>query len=402
MTRLIDRLASSLQRRSGDEGRRSLLKRAAVAGTALVVAPKEYALKPLSAYAAVCNCSGSSCACGSLCCDGYTEFCCTITGVNWCPPGAVTGGWWKVDSSSYCASGGVARPRYYLDCHNQCGSCGCTGGVCSGACAGTSCGCANGSCANRKSGCTRFRYGQCNAGIPCLGPIICRIVTCTPPWQIDPACSSAALTDNNTRYHHRPCLEKPFGPFPDVPPGRYYYDPVLWANQKRITTGVGDTGHFKPFEITSRAQGITMLWRMMDQPKPSKRHSFPDVPASSFFDRAVSWGVETGVTDGYWDTGQFRPHMELTRAQAVTMMWRMVGRPKPSRRHSFPDVSRGIWFDDPVSWALEHGITTGVGNTGRFQPYAAVDRAQIVTFLWRLAGRRAAWGTTTPPSTVRF
>jgi hypothetical protein len=402
MTRFIDRLARSLHRPAADEGRRSLLKRAAVTGTALVVAPKDYALKPLSAYAAVCSCSGSSCDCSSLCCDGYTEFCCTLNGVNWCPTGAVTGGWWKVDSSSYCASGGVARPRYYLDCHNRCGSCGCTGGVCSGACSGTHCGCANGSCANRKAGCTRFRYGQCNAGIPCLGPIVCRVVTCTPPWQIDAACSSATLTDNNTRWHHRPCLEQPYGPFPDVPPGRYYSSAVLWAHQESITTGVGDTGLFKPLNTVNRAQAITMLWRMMDQPRASKRHSFPDVPSGSYYDRAVSWGVETGVTDGYWDTGQYRPAMAVTRAQAVTMLWRMVGQPTPSRRQSFPDVPRGSWFETAVSWAVQHGITTGMGDTGRFAPHTNLDRAQMVTFLWRLAGKKAAWYDTPPPSTVRF
>ena len=124
-------------------------------------------LRPDPAYAQVCGCSGSSCSCGSLCCDGYTEFCCTLTGANSCPPGAVLGGWWKVEGHS--AAAGSAR--YYMDCHRTCGSCGCgSSGLCTGGCANTSCGCANGSCGNRKAGCTRFRYGNCASNHACLGP----------------------------------------------------------------------------------------------------------------------------------------------------------------------------------------------------------------------------------------
>jgi len=202
---LLERTANFLADRLD---RRGFLGRAAMAGSAAVVAPVAWGLRPTSAYAAVCNCSGSACACGSLCCDGYTEFCCTLTGANACPPGTITAGWWKVDGSQFC--GGAAR--YYLDCNAQCGTCGCGGnGVCSGACSGTRCGCARGSCNNRKAGCTRFRYGQCNQQIPCVGPIVCRVVTCAQPWAFDPACGTSSRTDNATRWHDRPCLNEPFG-----------------------------------------------------------------------------------------------------------------------------------------------------------------------------------------------
>jgi hypothetical protein len=184
--------------------RRGLLSRSAMAATALSVAPVRTLLRPDPAYAQVCGCSGSSCSCGSLCCDGYTEFCCTITGANSCPPGAVLGGWWKVEGHSRC--GGSAR--YYMDCHRTCGSCGCgSSGLCTGACSNTSCGCANGSCGNRKAGCTRFRYGNCASNHACLGPIVCRVVTCRAPWTLDATCTTTPRVDNNTRSHHRPCLE---------------------------------------------------------------------------------------------------------------------------------------------------------------------------------------------------
>lgn len=191
---MAERAASFLERHVD---RRGLLRRSAMAGTALAVAPTAYTLRPGTAYAAVC-------APNALCNDGYTEFCCTITGANRCPPGTALGGWWKVDGSSFCGGG----PRYYMDCNANCGGCGCgANGICSGACTGTPCGCAQGDCNNRKAGCTGFRYGQCNQGVRCLGPIVCRVVTCTAPWQIDGTCTTAARTDNATRYHTRPCLE---------------------------------------------------------------------------------------------------------------------------------------------------------------------------------------------------
>ena len=204
--RLAERASGALGRRVG---RRGFLAGSAVVGSALVTTPVQFALRPGTAHAAICSCSGSSCTCGSLCCDGYTEFCCTISGQNSCPPGTLTGGWWKVDGSSYC--GGQAR--YYVDCNAQCGSCGCgANGICSGACSGTGCGCARGSCGNRKAGCTGFRYGQCHQNVACLGPIVCRVVTCVPPWQSDAACGTAVRVDNATRYHNRPCLSgEPFG-----------------------------------------------------------------------------------------------------------------------------------------------------------------------------------------------
>ena len=205
MTSVLDRTVGFL---ADKLDRRGFLGKAAVVGSAAVTSPLAFALKPNSAYAAICNCSGSSCVCGSTCCDGYTEFCCTMTGANACPPGTITAGWWKVDGSQFC--GGAAR--YYLDCNAQCGGCGCgSNGVCGGECSGTGCGCAQGNCDNRKSGCTRFRYGQCNQGVACVGPIVCRVVTCAPPWSFDAACGTTSRTDEGTRYHDKPCLDEPWG-----------------------------------------------------------------------------------------------------------------------------------------------------------------------------------------------
>ena len=200
MTKLIDRLARSLE---GRLDRRGFLTRTAIGGAALTVAPVDFTLRPLKAYAAICNCVGSNCDCNSSCCDGYTEFCCTIYGSNRCPPGSVIAGWWKVDGSSFC--GGSAR--YYMDCNAGCGTCGCdASGVCGGNCSNTSCGCALGDCNKRRSGCVQFRYGQCNQNIKCVGPILCRLVSCIPPWEIDASCTRTVAVDEATRNHTGPCL----------------------------------------------------------------------------------------------------------------------------------------------------------------------------------------------------
>jgi len=182
--------------------RRGFIGRTAVVGSAIAVNPVQYILRPGTAYAAVCGCAGQSCQCGSPCCDGYTEFCCTITGSNTCPEGTVMAGWWKADRTSYCAG-----PRYYMDCNGVC-SCSCGSGFCTG-CDGLTCSCANGNCNLRKAGCTAFRYGQCHQELACIGRIKCRVVTCTPPWQIDPTCSTVSATDNNTASHNAACLLAP-------------------------------------------------------------------------------------------------------------------------------------------------------------------------------------------------
>jgi hypothetical protein len=204
---IADRLA---QRIGPGTSRRSFLGRTAMVGTALAVAPKTFILRPVDAYASVCH-TPSTCPRGSLCSpQGYTEFCCTMYGANACPPGTIAAGWWRADGSGFCGPGG---PRYYLDCNAGCGACGCgASGVCGGACSGTVCTCGNCSCSNWKAGCALFRYGQCNQEVRCVGPIVCRVVTCTPPWIIDATCTQTVAVDNNTRFHDRPCLHQPAGP----------------------------------------------------------------------------------------------------------------------------------------------------------------------------------------------
>ncbi|MGH9101458.1 MAG: twin-arginine translocation signal domain-containing protein, partial [Acidimicrobiales bacterium] len=193
---------------AGRSSRRGFLSRVAVVGSALSVGPLEYLLHPGTAYAFVCACGDRACGCGSACCDGYTEFCCTLHGANSCPPGTFAGGWWKADGSSWCQGA-----RYYIDCNAACSgcttSCGGEGSFCDAGCDGLDCGCAGGSCAQRQAGCVTFRYGQCHQEIGCSGRIACRVVTCTPPWLLDDTCTTTTLVDEATAEQNAPCLEQP-------------------------------------------------------------------------------------------------------------------------------------------------------------------------------------------------
>ncbi len=215
--------------------RRGFFSRAALLGSAMVVAPIDYILRPQSAYAAICSCVGQSCECGSKCCDGYTEFCCTITGSNSCPPGTTVAGWWKADGSGFCDDGSP-QPRYYYDCNASCNGCGCgSSGLCSNSCSSFDCECTNKNCNLRKTSCTSFRYGQCNQDVECLGPIVCRVVTCTPPWVWDPECTSTTATDNNTRFHDAACLHLPVS-------GTGYVVVGDWDGSGIQTPGIFDRG----------------------------------------------------------------------------------------------------------------------------------------------------------------
>jgi hypothetical protein len=200
--RLSERAAKLLARRGPT--RRSFLQKTALVGSALAVVPKDYLLRPGSAYAALCACGGQNCACGSLCCDGFTEFCCTMTGSNVCPPGTIAGGWWKADGSRYCNG-----PRYYIDCN---ATCRCGGGrFCPDNCSNSpwGCGCGRGDCNNRKAGCTQFRYGQCNQQVGTVGRIACRVVSCDPAVLVVGNCAPTLAVDNSTANHNKPCLQAP-------------------------------------------------------------------------------------------------------------------------------------------------------------------------------------------------
>ena len=170
------------------------------------------------------------------------------------------------------------------------------------------------------------------------------------------------------------------GVFVDVAEGSYYEEAIDWAVEKGITNGVS-SNMFAPNDPCTRAQIVTFLWRAAGSPAPKSMSSFTDVPADAFYAKAVAWAVENGITSGTGE-GKFSPNSTCTRAQAVTFLYRASGSPAVSGKAEFSDVSTTAFYADAVAWAAKKDITTGIGG-GLFGSDNDCTRGQIVTFLWR-------------------
>ena len=168
-------------------------------------------------------------------------------------------------------------------------------------------------------------------------------------------------------------------PFSDVSTSAYYYEAVKWAQEKGITGGIGN-GLFGPNQPCTRAQIVTFLWRAAGSPEPKTMSSFADVSMDAYYAKAVAWAVENGITTGTGD-GKFSPDATCTRAQSVTFLFRAIGKLVDSKAE-FSDVLTDSYYANAVAWAVENGVTNGIGD-GLFGPNNSCTRAQIVTFLFR-------------------
>ena len=171
-------------------------------------------------------------------------------------------------------------------------------------------------------------------------------------------------------------------PFTDVPVDSFYEESVLWAVENEITNGLTDT-EFGPAATCNRAQVVTFLWRAAGCPEPIfVENPFVDVDAGSFYEKPVLWAVENGITNGS-DATHFNPNGECNRAQVVTFLYRAFLSPDVSVEGlPFTDVPDGSWYEAPIAWAVGNSITNGLDAT-TFGPNAICNRAQVVTFLYR-------------------
>ena len=170
-------------------------------------------------------------------------------------------------------------------------------------------------------------------------------------------------------------------PFQDVPTDAYYYEAVKWAQKKGITGGIGD-GLFGPNQPCTRAQIVTFLWRAAGSPEPEGTAAgMTDVAAGSYYEKAVAWAIENGITTGTAD-GLFAPDATCTRAQGMTFLFR-ASKASADGMPAFSDVATNAYYAEAVKWATDNGITTGT-TSSTFSPGSGCTRAQIVTFLWRL------------------
>ena len=170
--------------------------------------------------------------------------------------------------------------------------------------------------------------------------------------------------------------------FTDVPTGEWYYDAVYWAVANGVTDGTSDT-RVGPERGAPRAEIVSYLWRAAGSPEPETIvNPFADVDEDEYYYEAVLWAVENGITDGVSDT-EFDPTGECTRGQMVTFLWRAAGRPEPGAlSNPFTDLDAGEYYYDAVLWAVTNGITDGMTDT-TFAPDSICSRGQAVTFLYR-------------------
>ena len=166
----------------------------------------------------------------------------------------------------------------------------------------------------------------------------------------------------------------------------FYFAPVYWAVEQKITRGTSEK-LFSPDDGCTRAQAVTFLWRAAGEPEPTKSENpFRDVKGTDYFRKAVLWAVEQGITKGTGE-GTFSPDATCTRAQIVTFLYRCAfrGSDIPASEEtprSFPDVPTDAYYAVPVVWALNTAITRGTSPT-TFSPDATCTRGEIVTFLYR-------------------
>lgn len=168
--------------------------------------------------------------------------------------------------------------------------------------------------------------------------------------------------------------------FSDVPANAFYANAVEWAVNNGITAGTSATT-FSPNAACTRAQMVTFLWRAAGEPKVGGRNPFTDVPSDAFYYDAVLWAVGKGITSGTSAT-TFSPNATVTRGQTVTFLHRFSGSLAVSGSSPFTDVDTGAYYSAAVQWAVHKGITAGTSAT-TFSPNADCTRGQIVTFLYR-------------------
>ena len=173
--------------------------------------------------------------------------------------------------------------------------------------------------------------------------------------------------------------------FADVKPKYYYYNAMLWALERGITSGTSRVT-FSPNDTCTRGQVMTFLYAAKGKPEADwSNNPFVDVKKSKYYYKPVLWANQNGITNGVDDT-HFQPNGGCTRAQVVTFLWALSGKPNPAEgSNPFKDVKKSSWYYKAVLWAYQNGVTSGVDDT-HFGPNQTCTRGQVVTFLYALLG----------------
>lgn len=179
--------------------------------------------------------------------------------------------------------------------------------------------------------------------------------------------------------------------FFDVDPLAYWSKPIKWMALSDISSGVAPN-EFGPARANNRATLATFLWRFAGSPTPLTTKSFDDVVPGSYYETAVQWMADRGITKGT-TADTFSPETVVTRAQAAAFLWRFAGKPAPAADNTttaFEDVAPDAYYEAAVQWMVTWGITKGTTDK-TFSPNAPLTRGAIATFLYRLAGKPGAF-----------
>ena len=175
-------------------------------------------------------------------------------------------------------------------------------------------------------------------------------------------------------------------PFPDVTEGDWFYDAVRYAYETGLMDGVGDS-LFAPNSETTRAQLVTILYRLAGEPEPGGDSGFADVAAGTWYTDAVAWAAENGIVNGVSDT-EFVPGDDITREQLAAILYRYAacqGYDVSQRADlsGFGDAeSISGYAQEALSWAHAQGLVLGFED-GSLRPQGTASRAQIAAVLMR-------------------
>ena len=184
--------------------------------------------------------------------------------------------------------------------------------------------------------------------------------------------------------------------FTDVPDGAWYALAVRWAVENGITAGVAP-GKFGPNLVVTRAQAVTMLWRLENAPEPAGTAAFSDVPENQWYSKAVLWAAEHQIVAGY-PGGVFSPNRAISRQELVTILYRYAKFKDSSL--TAPDLDLSVYTDanelssfalEPMRWAVGNGIVSGTSKY-TLSPKGSANRAQLVQMLYGWLGKSGSGG----------
>lgn len=176
---------------------------------------------------------------------------------------------------------------------------------------------------------------------------------------------------------------------------RYYYTPVNWALKNNIINGISST-KFGIGQYVTRKEAIMLLWRMTgrdgnvlgkndlsvnNRRVTNLKTGFSDVNSDSLYANPIKWAKDEGIITGVTNES-FKPNDNITRAQFVTMLWKYAGSPIVDSKNNFADVTKKNYFYDAVNWAYSKGIVMGISDS-KFSPSSYCTREQVVTFIYR-------------------